>query len=396
MDIYLLLSRTENVSVKMPPKQVRRPRGGDDEEEEEEDQNERDVLAAAAAQAQPPNAARRARQPVPLDLRQREQSTNWVFTAHGQPNWNILEHNPETGEYEPPAGIQFLAYQRENGAQQGGMHWQGYVVFHRRVDRNTAMRRLGLDPAHTWMHIRHGTHAEALRYVIKNDDTTVYVEGGIDPQGDPIEPAPLRFVVGVEPQMDAPGGFRAAALMAASGAPMRKIIEAYPEHAARCMHHLQKMSLMNRDPPADRNVKVKVYWGDTGTGKSLSVYNEARDLGIKLYKKIRGSDSGTIFFEGYTDQEGLLLDEFEGSKTFSLSFLLELLDRHPLTLNTKGTHEHALFTHVWICSNIDPEMWYPNANKRQLVALWRRLNDKKNIWHFKAEEEEEKEDESLA
>lgn len=109
-----------------------------------------------------------------------------------------------------------------------------------------------------------------------------------------------------------------------------------------------------------RDVEVIVICGESGSGKTRYAYNRYPDL----YSKPDGP-----WFDGYTGQETILLDDYYGGLPYSQ--LLKVLDRYPLVLPVKGGFVSADYTRVIITSNKPYDMWYPDHKPD---ALRRRIN----------------------
>lgn len=120
-----------------------------------------------------------------------------------------------------------------------------------------------------------------------------------------------------------------------------------------------------------RDVRVHVFWGPTGVGKSRAAFNLAKDLGE--YYVFPFQRAGNCWFDGYRGQDVLLIDEFEGE--VPLNMLLRLLDGHPCTVEVKGSVCYPLWTHVIITSNSEPAAWYSMAQDHKRDALLRRCTD---------------------
>lgn len=109
---------------------------------------------------------------------------------------------------------------------------------------------------------------------------------------------------------------------------------------------------------------VTVLWGRTCTGKSRRAWGEA---GIDAYAK----DPRSKFWDGYQAQRNVVIDEFRGG--IDVSHLLRWFDRYPVRLEIKGSSRPSLVEKVWITSNVDPELWYPDLDPATLEALMRRF-----------------------
>ena len=121
--------------------------------------------------------------------------------------------------------------------------------------------------------------------------------------------------------------------------------------------------------PTGVEKQVFVYWGTTGTGKSRRAWDEA---GMEAY----GKDPRTKFWCGYQGEEHVVIDEFRGG--IDISHLLRWVDRYPLRVEIKGSSRPLCASKVWITSNLEPRMWYPDVDPETLSALMRRLN----VTHF--------------
>lgn len=114
---------------------------------------------------------------------------------------------------------------------------------------------------------------------------------------------------------------------------------------------------------------IDVYWGITGSGKSRRAWDEA---GLEAFPK----DPRTKFWCGYNSEEHVVIDEFRGD--IGISHLLRWFDRYPVRVEIKGSSRCLCAKHIWITSNLDPRLWYPEIDSETLSALLRRIN----ITHF--------------
>ncbi len=130
---------------------------------------------------------------------------------------------------------------------------------------------------------------------------------------------------------------------------------------------LRAIAADNQRPrPMER--KVKVFWGKTGTGKSRLAWEEAGD---NAYAKCPRSK----FWEGYQDQEEIIIDEFRGG--IDVAHLLRWFDRYPVVVEIKGSSRPFNGKRIWITSNVAPIDWYRRdgneLDQDTLDALLRRL-----------------------
>lgn len=117
----------------------------------------------------------------------------------------------------------------------------------------------------------------------------------------------------------------------------------------------------------------KVYWGDTGVGKSRRAWAEA---GVSAYCK----DPRSKFWCGYRGETDVVIDEFRGG--IDVAHLLRWLDRYPVRVEIKGGSRILAAQRFWITSNIPPEQWYPDLDAATVSALLRRLEVRRLVQPF--------------
>lgn len=113
-----------------------------------------------------------------------------------------------------------------------------------------------------------------------------------------------------------------------------------------------------------RDVKVIFIVGNSGTGKTRWAWENYPDL----YSKPEGH-----WWDGYTDQKTILLDDYYGDIPYSQ--FLKVLDRYPLNLPIKGGFVAAAYDTIIITSNKSFTQWYPEPNN----AIKRRIHEIKNF-----------------
>lgn len=143
-----------------------------------------------------------------------------------------------------------------------------------------------------------------------------------------------------------------------TGVPVEEVIENQPQ-LLPCIRALEtfKSRLLK---PLNRPVEVIVLWGDAGTGKSRYAYDNFPNL----YSKPPGK-----WWDGYSGQETILLDDFYGYIQYSE--LLNVLDRYPYHAEVKGGYVWAQWSRIIITSNKHPKDWYEYG---LTPALSRRIN----------------------
>lgn len=124
--------------------------------------------------------------------------------------------------------------------------------------------------------------------------------------------------------------------------------------------------------PIEIDTRVIVYWGKSGSGKSRAAW----DYDPNLYN-VPEPINGSVWFNGYSDQKTILLDDFYGWLKYHT--LLQYTDRYPFQVPTKGGFVHRKWNTVIITSNEPPDKWY---QRHEIDALSRRIY---SITHFERE-----------
>lgn len=244
--------------------------------------------------------------------------------------------------YLPP-GVEYIKGQLERGAETGYLHWQLLVVLSKRGTLRT-MRQLFGDFNH-----EQSRSVAADAYVWKEETR---VEG-------------TQFELGAKPvRRNKKCDWERVWLLAKSGE-----FEAIPENVR--VQHYRTLRAIRSDYAKSVGMERTcfVFWGATGLGKSLRAWDEA---GVDAYPK----DPRTKWWDGYNGQPNVVIDEFRGA--IDVSHMLRWLDRYPVLVEVKGSSVPLVAKKIWITSNLDPRLWYPDLDEDTKNALLRRLN----ITHF--------------
>ncbi len=256
----------------------------------------------------------------------------------------LLSDPPTIGLDE---GIKWILYQLERCPTTARLHLQGVVVFTSPVRRGGAQARLRRPTAHVQR--MRGSIDENIVYCSKLD-TRVQppVEYGDRPIGAGSRTDMVDFVDLVR-ESDT----------------LHDLAVASP---VQYLRHWRGAAALRAAlfPPTERpTVSVYVLYGSTGTGKSRAVYRCFPDA----YWWTEPTNGSAYAFR-YDAQRVVCLDEFDGWLSFS--FLLRLLDRYPLWVNTQGDSAPWCATTIIITFMYPVEHWY-DRTKYNLAALRRRI-----------------------
>lgn len=242
--------------------------------------------------------------------------------------------------------MRYLCFQREICEDTKREHWQGYVEFFdgKRVGQVSTI----LGGCH--VEVRKGTRDEARNYCRKKNTAVhdTFVEHGF-----------WRQDVNRK---------RKLSDMLLTNMSLPEIIECSPYDFVRYFRGLRALfsyRLVKRAKKF-RKVIVEVFVGKTGSGKTRRAAEVPNCYFIPCSEK--------LWFDGYDAHPCLIIDDFYGNIKYS--FLLRILDGHPLQVPTKGGFVHALWSHVIITSNREPAAWYARG---MTPALERRIT---RIYHL--------------
>lgn len=110
-------------------------------------------------------------------------------------------------------------------------------------------------------------------------------------------------------------------------------------------------------------LRVRWYWGPSGTGKSRRALWEAKQLYDRrmVYKKM--CDKNNKWWEGYEGQRAVILDELRNT-SFEYSYLLSLLDIYEMRVECKGGSRQYQARDVWVTCPYHPRDMFQNMQER--------------------------------
>lgn len=267
----------------------------------------------------------------------------WCGTTWELESWQDVE------ECTTDNKLKYLVYQLEESPTTGAIHVQWYAEFVSPVRRGHVQRILGGRPH---CEPRRGSPHQARAYCTKQDTAaSAPSEIGSLPAG-PGERSDLKAVQEALDQGQTPA--QVARSHFGVWAKYYRAIDRY---------HLE------HQPPRQWPMDVRVYYGRPGSGKSRRAFAEA---GGDCYPL--GHSNGGAWFDGYAGQHTVVIDDFYGWLPWS--FLLQLLDRYPLRVPTKGGHLPFISRVVILTSNSHPRDWYDSTKPHiEYAALERRITN---------------------
>lgn len=157
------------------------------------------------------------------------------------------------------------------------------------------------------------------------------------------------------------------------GKSINEVINEFPKYALRVneLESLYNLRKANNEEML-RDVKVTYIYGDTGTGKTYSIYKKykVKDVCRITNYKDRG------IFDSYHGQRVLVFDEFHSQ--IDLPQMLTYLDIYPVSLPARYHDRQAMYTEVYILSNLPLEKQYEIARSTD-VKTWKAFERRINI-----------------
>lgn len=244
-----------------------------------------------------------------------------------------------------PEELSYVSGQNEISSGTNYDHWQIVIYFKKPITVSGAKKWFGLKEAHF-----EATRSDAARKYCSKSDTSV--EGS-------------WFMFGKLPaRKNDKTDWAIVKEQAQSG----KLDDIDADVFVRNYFSLKRIAKDYASAPYRKNVKVNVFCGVTGSGKSHRAFEEAEKLG-KYYVK----SSTTKWWDGYRGEEVVIIDEFRG--LIGIEHMLKWLDRYPCYVEEKGGNLPLMATTFYICSNLVPRAWYDNLDLNTVDALERRLNN---------------------
>lgn len=114
-----------------------------------------------------------------------------------------------------------------------------------------------------------------------------------------------------------------------SGESLDSIIRSHGGSYVKYANGIQRLFAFYNPPRSHMTIGYWLY-GETGTGKSRWVHETFPGAFWKL--------PDCKWFDGYNNQETVVLDDYRPTKDLSFQMLLRLVDRYPMLVETKGGH----------------------------------------------------------
>lgn len=264
--------------------------------------------------------------------------------------------------------------------EQGTQHLQGYCEFSNQKDFETIRKML--ENHHFEARFKKSNAQQAANYCKKGEQSKAEWEAhNIDGDNYGLNAQVTEW--GEISEQGKRNDLSPACEMIKEGATMKQVAQECPETFVRFHKGLIALKQILIEP-RDEAPEVRVYYGSTGTGKSL----KAREwLG-----NAKSDDPPFIWnpqcmcwFDGYEGQKKAIFEEFRGQIPFG--FLLILTDRYDCKAQYKGGMTQFCATQICFTSPVHPRDWYKLEDLKadeKLDQLLRRITSIVNMDDHKA------------
>jgi len=267
---------------------------------------------------------------------------------------SFLETPPHYNEIK----VKYLGYGAEICPNTKKSHWQGFVYFFDKVSIKQAQEILKIGKSH--MEIMKGDFTDNEKYCSKEQHFTHF--GTVPKQGRRVDLEEITEQI-------KEGKISVDEICLTQ--PM--LFHQY----GRTLDRVEK--IINRRKYRNWMTTCQWIYGKTGLGKSHKCYEGYNPDSFYIYNC---NDNG--FWNGYTGQETVIINEFRGQIPYGE--LLDLIDKWPKFVKIKGSEQTPfLAKHIIITSSLPPAEVYHNlAEHDSLEQLFRRI---KVLHLFKAFEQ---------
>lgn len=264
-------------------------------------------------------------------------------------NWCFTINHPTNDEIELCDTIKcdYIVFGYEVGAE-GTPHLQGYIELPHAKTQRSVKKSLG---GRCHVENRKGTAIQASGYC--KEDGLFIERGKLSEQGKRTDLENLADIVKTKG--------------------VKGIIEERPDAFIKYGRNIERLAELLMVPRTEKP-NVTWIWGLTGTGKTRSATNLPEGKEYYMWNQSK-------WWNGYRQQHRIIIDDFTFDGTqLSFRYLLRLLDRYAIQVETKGGMLYINSPEIFITCEFPPSHWFEEGN--QLDQVLRRIN---TIEELKAE-----------
>lgn len=273
--------------------------------------------------------------------------------------WFDIDKKPDASLFliKPEAKLQVKAFifQKEICPTTKRPHYQCYFEFMKKVKLQDILKSLGLvsndsnNLTGSYWQPRKKTHQNCLDYCSKEDTRA-------DPKAVPVTYGTFSQELESRKQANDDNGVLKSIELVKSGATLKDIWDQCPQAFYLYRGNIASAICM-QTKPRDWACKVIILHGPTGCGKSRWAKENYPDA----YLFQPPGPGKQEWWPDYMGQEVVIVNEFYGQLEFD--YLLNLLDRYPMTVQTKGGFVPMVAKTFIFTSNSMPSFWYADKKK---------------------------------
>lgn len=281
--------------------------------------------------------------------------------------WTLNNYTDDDLKQIEAWDCKYVIYGMEKG-EQGTPHLQGYVEW-RRPKEWKSLKNL-----HARIHweARKGKQEQAILYCKKGEQPSDEFKK-LGALGANFGKNAKIYERGDMGQQGARSDLEEVAKAVLNKEPIQQIAAKFPVQYIKYHKGIDRL-VETQMVPRSAAPYVEWRWGPAGRGKTSEPAERHKD---SFYIK-----DGTSWWQNYTQQEAIIIDDFDGKWPFR--DLLRLLDEQPYQGQTKGGYVHINSPYIYITCEYPPEhFWGPMANgaygaeattQNQLAQIVRRIS----------------------
>lgn len=255
-------------------------------------------------------------------------SKNYVFTFNNYEDQNVREAMEHWSTH-----CTYLGWGEEIAPSTGTPHLQGIARFKSKIRPTQASRLLGEtfgvnSDQHIHCERSRGTFSQAKAYCEKEGRYTFFGEEPIQGKRSDIQEVAERIVAG------------------------DSIADAVKEHPSVFIRYSKGLIAYSQLFQKQRDFKTQVIWcwGPTGTGKTRWIHEQAPEAYWK--------DGKSKWWDGYANEQDVVIDDFRPNAELNLSYILRLFDRYPFRVECKGGSLTFNSKRIFVSAPWDPQVIY--------------------------------------
>ncbi len=278
-------------------------------------------------------------------------ASRWAFTLN---NWTPDDHDVLGALVNRPAAsykVRYLIMGQETAPETGTPHLQGYLELDCMQSLVAIKGHIGLE----------AMHLEPARSDATTNKMYCKKGGHWDEFGAP------------GPGRGARTDLEAVKVAIDGGATYKDVAQNYFGAFVRYHRGLKEFFDVTTASPTRTGLCIRWWWGPTGTGKTRALSAMVSELETRhgWTSYWLGNSPTGAWWDGYTGQEIVVMDELRGS-WMPHGFLLRVFDVKPYRVPIKGSSQPLTSTHMFVTTNLPPHMLYETDHAG---ALERRVAD---------------------